>query len=70
MTSKILNANRTLGMIKQALHAAPEKAKLFAYTSLCQPLFECVDTLWDPYENKPCQNIKMIYNRVTTFIKK
>ena len=25
-------------MIKQALYAAPKKAKLLAYTSLCQPL--------------------------------
>ena len=40
ISSKITNANRTLAMIKQTLHAAPEKAKLHAYTSLCRPLLE------------------------------
>ena len=34
-------------MIKQTLHAAPEKAKLFAYTSLCRPLLEYADTIYN-----------------------
>ena len=43
---KITNANRTLNMIEQTLHAAPEKAKFLAYTyRLCQPLLEYADTL-------------------------
>ena len=46
MTSKILNANRTLGMFKQSLLTAPGKAKLLAYTSLCRPLLDYADTLY------------------------
>ena len=35
-----------LGMIKKALHAAPETAKLLAYPTLCRPLLEYADTQW------------------------
>ena len=41
-------------MIKQIVHVASEKAKFLAYTSLCRPLLEYVDTLWEPYKNIPC----------------
>ena len=52
-----------------SLHAALEKAKLLAYTSLCRPLLKYADTLWGSYENKPCQNINMVQNRAIRFIK-
>ena len=42
-------ANRQVGMIKRALHNAPETAKLLAYTSLCRPHVEYAASVWDPY---------------------
>ena len=35
-------------MIKQALHGAPQDAKLLAYLSLCRPHVEFASSVWDP----------------------
>ena len=44
-------------MIKQTLHAAYEKAKLLAYTSLRRPLLEYADTPLSPLRMK-INNVK------------
>ena len=46
--NKVSKTNRQLGMIKRALHNAPEQARLLAYTSLCRPHMEYAASVWNP----------------------
>lgn len=65
---KSQKASRVLGAIKFALHDAPKNGKLLAYTSLCRPLLEYADTLWDPYLKTTIHDIEMVQNRAVRFI--
>ena len=46
----------------------PQKAKLLAYTSLCQPKAEYAATLSDPYNKGPIHDIEMAQNQAIRFI--
>ena len=65
---KVNKANRQVGMIKRALHHAPETAKLLAYTSLCRPHVEYAASVWDPYLECLSHDIEMIQNKAVRFI--
>ena len=67
--SKLNSASRILGFIKYSLFEAPEKSKLLAYTSLCRPILEYADTLWDPSDNSSCVAIEAIQSQAVRFIK-
>ena len=41
-------ASKTLGAIKHILKQALQEGRLLAYTSLCRPIPEYADTVWDP----------------------
>ena len=41
-------ALKTLEAIKHILKQAPQKGRLLADTSLCRPILEYADTVWDP----------------------
>ena len=47
ISEKVDKASRILGAIKHTIRTAPEKSKLMAYTSLCRPIMEYADILWD-----------------------
>ena len=69
ITSKINTANRVLGSIKYTLHDAPTPAKLLAYLSLCRPVLEYSDVLWDPADKASCQKLELVQNKAIRFIK-
>ena len=58
-----------LGCIKQVMHGVPEKAKLLAYTSICQPVLEYTEVLWDPANKGISDFIEMVQNKAVRFIK-
>ena len=62
------SASRALGSIKHILYNAPKKSRLLAYTSLCRPILEYADTVWDPMLNKDIESIEMIQHRAVRFI--
>ena len=68
--SKIIrDASKVLGCIKFTLHEAPEKGKLLPHTSLCRPILEYGDTLWGPPEKKNVNDIELLQNKATRFVK-
>ena len=69
ITTKIKSASKVLGCIKYSLHEAPEKGKLLAYTSLCRPILEYADTLWDPSDNTSRDAIEHVQSQAVRFIK-
>ena len=69
ITKKINDTTKVLGCIKYTLYEAPERGKLLAYTSLCRPVLEYGDTLWDPPDNKTSDIIELVQNRAIRFIK-
>lgn len=68
--SKVLKAKRQLGMLKRALHAAPEKACLLAYTSLCRPHLEYAVAVWDTSLEYLKNDIEMVQHSAIRFISK
>lgn len=65
---KTEKAGRILGAIKYTLQPAPEKSRLLAYTSLCRPVLEYADTVWDPTNKTTIDSIENIQRRAVRFI--
>ena len=65
---KTRQASKVLGMVKFMLYDAPRQARLLAYTSLCHPILECADAVWDPSLKKTVNDIEMVQNRAVRFI--
>ena len=66
---KIRKASKALGSIKHTLHEAPQKAKLIAYTSLCRPILDYADCVWDPSSRHLIEAIEKVQNMAIRFIK-
>ena len=64
ISEKIKDASKVLRCIKFTLHEARKKGKLLAYTSLCRPILENGDTLWDPLDKKSINDIELLQNKV------
>jgi len=64
ITEKMSKATKILGCIKHSLYDAPQKAKLVAYTSLCRPVLEYADTVWDPSDKRTIHDIEMVQRKV------
>ena len=47
---------------------APRQARLLAYTSLCRPVLEHADSVWDTSLKKTINGIEMVQNRAVRFI--
>ena len=50
------------------MYNAPKGAKLLAYTSLCRPILEYVDVVWDPHTKTNINKVEMIQNRAIRII--
>ena len=58
----------SLGAIKHIMYEAPTKARLLAYISLCCPIYEYADTVWDPFQRNQIETLENIQNRAFCFI--
>ena len=58
----------TLGAIKHILKQAPQEGWLLAYTSLCRPILEYSDTVWDPTLAKEMESLEMLQHRAVQLI--
>ena len=61
-------ALKTLGAIKHILKQAPQEGRLLAYTSLCRPILEYADTVWDPTLAKEIESMEMLQHRAVQLI--
>ena len=53
----------------QTAHAqCTQEAKLLAYTSLCRPILEYADIVWDPSAKCKVHDLKIIQNKAIIFI--
>jgi len=66
---KVGSASKVLGCIKHSLYEAPEKCKVLAYTSLCRPILEYGDALWDPPDNATSDLIESVQKKAIRYIK-
>ena len=69
ISEKLKDASKVLGCIKLTLHEASEKGKLLAYTSLCRPILQYGDTLWDPPDKKSINDIELLQNKAISFVR-
>ena len=68
IAKKSIKSNKILDGIKHLMHNAPQEAKLLAYTSLCRPILEYADVVWDPSVKSTVHNIELIQNKAIRFI--
>jgi hypothetical protein len=69
ITEKCSKANKILGGIKHIMYGAPREAKMLAYSSLCRPILEYADAVWDPHTKLAIHKVEMIQNKAIRFIK-
>ena len=69
ISEKVDKASGILGTIKHTIRTAPEKSKLLAYTSLCRPIMEYADTLWDPTDKRCVDSLEKIQSKAVRFIR-
>ena len=50
------------------MHNAPQEAKQLAYTSLCRPILEYANVVWDPSAKCKVHDIEIIQNKAIRFI--
>ena len=53
--------------IKHLMHNAPQEAKVLAYTSLCRPILEYADVVWNPSVKSKVHDIELIQNKAIRF---
>ena len=69
IASKVNSAKKVLRCIKYALkNDAPQPAKLLAYSSLCRPIPEYADALWDPADAASIQKLEAVSTKQTNHI--
>ena len=68
ISQKTSKANKILGAIKHVLHSAPKTSRLLAYTSLCRPVLDYADTVWDPTNKAEVASIEKVQSRAVRFI--
>ena len=70
MALKKYKASKTMEAIKHILKQAPQEGRLLAYTSLCRPILEYADNVWDPILAKEIDYPEMLQYRAVRFIAK
>ena len=66
--SKIASARKLLGAIKFMLHDASIEGKTLAYTSLCRPILEYADVVWDPVCKQAINSLEKVQTDAVKFI--
>ena len=51
------------------MYDAPKEAKLLAYTSLCRPILEYADVVWDLSARSKIHDIELVQNSAIRFIR-
>ena len=69
IASKVNSAKKVLGCIKYTLNDTSQPAELLEYSSLCRPILEYADVLWDPANAASIQKLEAVQNREIRFIK-
>jgi len=62
--NKCTNSRKILGGIKHLMYDAPKDAKISDYTSLCRPILDYSDVVWDPL----AKSIELVQNSAILFI--
>ena len=68
IAEKSIKSNKILGGIKHPMLHAPQEANLLAYTSLCRPLLEYADVVWDLSAKCKVHDIEISQNKAIRFI--
>ena len=66
--SKIASARELLEAIKFMLHDATMDGKTLAYTSLCRPILEYADVMWDPVCKQTINALAKVQTEAVKFI--
>ena len=64
IAAKSIESNKILDGIKHLMHNAFQEA----YTSLCRPILEYADVVWNPSVKSKVHNIELIQNKAIRFI--
>ena len=57
-------ANRTLGFLRRTLFSCPKDVKEAAYKGMVRPILEYGSSVWDPYTDKPQEELEKVQNRL------
>ena len=61
-------ANRTFGFLRQTLFSCPKNVKEAAYKQMVRPILENGSSVWDPYTDKPQEELEKVQNRAARFV--
>ena len=68
ISEKVDKASRILGANKHTIRTAPKQSKLLAYNSLCRPVMEYADTLWDTTDKQSTDFLEKIESKAVCCI--
>ena len=68
INDKCLKSQKLLGVIKHSMYDGPKEAKLLAYASLCRPVLEYADVVWDSSARSKIHDIELVQNSAVRFI--
>ena len=61
-------ANKTLGLIKRTLHAAPKQVRKAAYEALVRPSLEYATCAWSPHTKTDIQKVEQVQRSAARFV--
>ena len=61
-------ANRTLGLVKRTLHAAPQQVRKTAYETLVRPSLEYATCAWLPHTQSAIKKVEQVQLAATRFV--
>ena len=61
-------ANRTLGLVKRTLHAAPQQVRKTAYETLARPSLEYATCAWSPHTQSAIKKVEQVQRAAARFV--
>ena len=61
-------ANRTLGLVKRTLHAAPQQVRKTAYETLVCPSLEYATCAWSPHTQSAIKKVEQVQRAAARFV--